>query len=104
MALTYTTALILDSLQRGHRYGFEIMDRTGLPSGTVYPALRRLESTGHVVSAWEDEEQATRDGRPARRYYELSGAGAALLAEARRRFPALAPVSGATFRIDPSTA
>lgn len=89
MALTYTTALILDALSRGHRYGFEIMDVTGLPSGTVYPALRRLESFGHVMSDWEDEGSATSEGRPARRYYTLSGEGEAVLATARRRFPAL---------------
>lgn len=89
MTLTYTTALIVDTLARGRRYGFEIMDVTGLPSGTVYPALRRLEALGHVVSHWEDEGEAARDGRPARRYYTLSGEGEAVLATARRRFPAL---------------
>ncbi len=89
ITLTYTTSLILDTLARGRRYGFEIMDVTGLPSGTVYPALRRLEAVGHVVSHWEDEEAAARDGRPARRYYTLSGAGEEVLATARRRFPAL---------------
>ena len=89
MALTYTTALILDVLARGHRYGFEIMDVTGLPSGTVYPALRRLEAFGHVASHWEDEAGATKEGRPARRYYTLSGEGETVLSTARRRFPAL---------------
>ncbi len=89
MTLTYTTALILDTLARGRRYGFEIMDVTGLPSGTVYPALRRLEALGHVISHWEEEAAAARDGRPARRYYTLAGAGEEVLAMARRRFPAL---------------
>ncbi len=89
MALTYTTALILDALAHGHGYGFEIMDVTGLPSGTVYPALRRLEAFGHVVSHWEQEAAATKEGRPARRYDTVSGEGEAVLATARRRFPAL---------------
>ncbi len=89
MTLTYTTALILDTLARGQRYGFEIMDVTGLPSGTVYPALRRLEALGHVASHWEEEGPATREGRPARRYYTLSGEGELVLSSARRRFPAL---------------
>ncbi len=89
MALTYTTALILDALAHGHGYGFEIMDVTGLPSGTVYPALRRLEAFGHVVSSWEDEAAATKEGRPARRYYTLSGEGERVLATARQRFPGL---------------
>ena len=64
VTLTYTTALILDVLARGHRYGFEIMDVTGLPSGTVYPALRRLESLGQVASHWEEEAAATRERSP----------------------------------------
>ena len=29
------------------------MDTTGLPSGTVYPALRRMEAAGLIDSAWE---------------------------------------------------
>ena len=37
-------ALILQALDNGYYYGFDIMDVTGLPSGTVYPALRRMES------------------------------------------------------------
>ena len=41
--LSYTMALILQALDHGYRYGFDIMTITGLASGTVYPALRRLE-------------------------------------------------------------
>ena len=42
--LSITVAVILQALENGYQYGFDIMDVTGLPSGTVYPALRRLES------------------------------------------------------------
>jgi len=42
MNLTYATTLILKTIAEGRPHGFEIMDATGLPSGTVYPALRRL--------------------------------------------------------------
>ena len=104
MALTYTTALILDTLARGHGYGFEIMDVTGLPSGTVYPALRRLEAFGHVVSSWEEDFAPTKEGRPARRYYTLSGEGEAVLATARRRFPGLGRAWDAAFGGDAAPA
>ena len=45
-SLTLPTALVLHALARGFRYGFDIMDATGLPSGTIYPILRRLERDG----------------------------------------------------------
>src|SRR5688572_19862296 len=41
--LTYSSALVLQAIASGYRYGFDVMDVTGLPSGTVYPALRKLE-------------------------------------------------------------
>ena len=44
--LTLPTTLVLQALARGHHYGFDVMDATGLPSGTVYPLLRRLEHEG----------------------------------------------------------
>lgn len=87
--LTYPTALVLRALTRGAGYGFDLMDATGLPSGTVYPLLRRLEAAGCVAARWEDEAAALADGRPARRYYEITSEGRALLLRARERFPAL---------------
>jgi hypothetical protein len=33
--MTLPTALILGAIASGARYGFDIMDQTGLPSGTV---------------------------------------------------------------------
>jgi len=62
------------------------MDMTGLPSGTVYPALRRMEEAGLVVSRWESEAAAQREGRPARKYYEVTAEGRELLAEALKRY------------------
>lgn len=87
--ITYPTAIVLQAIATGRRYGFEIMDATGLPSGTVYPALRRLERNGHLVSAWEDEADATAEQRPPRRYYDISQSGQRFLTEARRRFHGL---------------
>lgn len=84
--LTYNTALVLQSLDRDYRYGFEIMEFTGLPSGTVYPILRRLEGAGWVRSSWEETDEAHEEGRPRRRYYELAAPGREALAEARDVF------------------
>ena len=88
--LTYTSSLILQAVASGFRYGFEIMDATGLPSGTVYPALRGLERRGLVVSQWENEQAARDAGRPARKYYELTATGADALEGVLRRFRGLA--------------
>ena len=41
--LSHTAAMILQAISAGYVYGFSIMEVTGLPSGTVYPAMRRLE-------------------------------------------------------------
>lgn len=87
--LTYPTALVLLAIRHGHRYGFDLMDATGLPDGTVYPILRRLERRGVLVGAWEDEARARAEQRPARRYYRLTEAGEAALMEVLERFPNL---------------
>ena len=87
--ISSATGLVLDALSRGSRYGFDIIDATGLPSGTVYPILRRLEEDGCVTSKWEPVRVAQQDQRPPRRYYALTAAGDTLLAGARARFPIL---------------
>jgi DNA-binding PadR family transcriptional regulator len=87
--LTFPTGLVLQAVARGCRYGFDIIDATGLPSGTVYPALRRLEAAGCLSSEWEERETADAEGRPPRCYYGITGAGEALLEEAVARFPAI---------------
>ena len=88
--LTFLTGLVLQAIEQGHRYGFDIMDASGLPDGTVYPALRRLEAGGYLRSEWEEEALATEEKRPKRRYYELTPEGVALLQQARERFRGLA--------------
>lgn len=87
MRLTQPTALVLLALSRGVRHGFDVLEATGLPSGTVYPILRRLEDAGAVRSSWEPVEIARAAARPPRRYYELTGAGAGTLRAALARFP-----------------
>ncbi len=84
--LSYTSALILHALTAGYRYGFDIMDSVGLPSGTVYPALRRLEKTGLVEAHWEDVDISAQAGRPRRRYYEITPSGGAAFRASRQRY------------------
>jgi PadR family transcriptional regulator PadR len=90
ITLTYSTGIVLQAIAQGYSYGFDIMDISGLPDGTVYPALRRLERAGLLSSEWEDRQIATREQRPPRRYYELTPEGADSLARARARFRGLA--------------
>jgi PadR family transcriptional regulator, regulatory protein PadR len=84
--MTYPTALVLQALARGYHHGFDVMDATGLPSGTVYPILRRLDREGLLKSAWEKQSTAERDGRPPRRYYSITAAGQAMLDEVLERY------------------
>jgi DNA-binding PadR family transcriptional regulator len=88
--LSYAALFVLQALAQGHRFGFDIMDATGLPSGTIYPALRRLESLGHVESDWEGDERARKANRPRRRYYALTKSGRLQLADAETRYRAVA--------------
>ena len=94
MRLTYPTALVLQALLQGHHHGFDIMDATGLPSGTVYPILRRLDAEGIVRSRWEKEGVARREQRPPRRYYELTAGGRPGRREAVSRYRALQDAGG----------
>ena len=89
-ALSYASLFVLQALAQGHRFGFDVMDATELPSGTVYPALRRLEALGYVESHWEADEAARKANRPRRRYYVLTKPGREQLAEAEARYRAVA--------------
>jgi DNA-binding PadR family transcriptional regulator len=89
ITLTHTAALILHSIGAGSRYGFDIMEVTGLASGTVYPALRRLEGAGLITAKWEKEKEAFAEQRPARKYYKLTRTGENVLAKAVKRYPLL---------------
>ena len=53
--------------------------------GTLYKALGRLEAAGFLESRWEDPEIAAVEGRPRRRLYTLTAAGAGALAETTRQ-------------------
>ena len=91
--LSVSAVGVLQAVANGAVYGFDIIDTTGLPSGTVYPALSRLERDGFLKSAWEDEAQAHDDGRPARRYYRLTAPGTRVLNESLAYYRSLIPLA-----------
>ena len=78
-------ALILAAVEPEPRHGYAIMESLlersegalNLPTGTLYPALRRLERAGHLRSEW-----STVGGRQ-RRTYRLTAAGRRALAAER---------------------
>jgi PadR family transcriptional regulator PadR len=75
-------------------YGLQVVRATGLPAGSVYAILRRLEDEGLLDSHWEQLDGADA-GRPPRRYYHLNGLGERVAreetAEQRTALLALAP-------------
>jgi PadR family transcriptional regulator, regulatory protein PadR len=80
MRVTHHTKLLLSVLLDApakESYGFELSRASGLPSGTLYPILRRLEDEGWLSSRWEEISQE-REGRRRRRYYRLTGHGATM--------------------------
>lgn len=89
-------AMILAVLESEPLHGYAIIEalarRSGgeldLPTGTVYPALRRLEAAGHLVSTWSDGT-----GRK-RRTYTLSRSGRKALAGSRSEWQTFSRVVG----------
>jgi hypothetical protein len=90
--LTKPTIAVLQSLlsatSSNPAWGLSICRDADLGPGTVYPILERLTERGWVTNR---EETGPHPGRPARRFYELTGVGreqatAALKARASRRF------------------
>lgn len=90
--LSLGTVMVLHALARGKVYGFDIMEETGLTSGTIYPALDKLADLGLASSEWEDGKTAHKEKRPPRRNYEITERGEEVLLAAMCRYRSLAPV------------
>ena len=90
--LSLGSVMVLHALARGCQYGFDIMEETGLTSGTIYPALDKLESLGLAASEWEDGKIAQQEKRPPRRYFGITERGEEVLLAAMNRYRSLAPV------------
>ena len=91
LRLSHNLAMILQTIGAGHIYAYTILAATGLPSGTIYPALRRLEEEGFIHSLWEP--QPAGDTRPPRKTFQLTQAGDSALETARKRYPLLAKLA-----------
>ncbi|KUN84170.1 PadR family transcriptional regulator [Streptomyces griseoruber] len=86
--MTLQTQLVLRAFLEDpatERYGLELCELAGLPSGTVYPILARLEQVGWVDGAWEDPAVHEGAGRPRRRFYRITEDGAEQAREAVAR-------------------
>ena len=87
-------AMILSVVEEQPLHGYAIIEtlahrsggRLDIPTGTVYPALRRLEASGLLQSDWSDAS-----GRK-RRTYHLSRTGRKALAEKRSEWTAFSEV------------
>lgn len=53
-------------------HGYAISRQTGVPSGTLYPVLMRLDKLGWLETKWEE---SVPKGRPPRHLYRLTGNG-----------------------------
>lgn len=91
--LSFGTVAVLHAVAAGYRFGFDIVDATGLTAGSVYPSLDRLEDLGYLRSSWESATAAQGEGRPARRYFRLTAEGARALADALKKHRTFQPVS-----------
>lgn len=84
-----STPMVLAILTEGDSYGYAILQRVRELSGgriewtdgMLYPVLHRLERLGHVASRWERADSGRR-----RKYYAITAAGLAQLAEERRQW------------------
>lgn len=70
MATQLVLRTLIDATDR-EVYGLEVCQLAELPTGTVHPILARLERAGWLTSRWE-EIDVHEEGRPRRRYYQLS--------------------------------
>lgn len=88
--------MILAVLENGPLHGYAVISaikegtdgELELNTGSVYPALRRLEDAGHIRGAWQ-----VVDGRR-RRTYRITAAGARTLAHGRTEWRAFTRAVG----------
>ena len=93
-----TLVAVLQAVADGVAYGFDIIDHTGLPSGTVYPRCRGSSATATCARRGKPRLGAFAAGRPARRYYRVTAAGSRALREAVAAYRALLPLRPARAR------
>lgn len=62
----------------GTHWGYKLSKSAGVRSGVLYPILRHMLNEGWLTDGWETRSKA--EGRPPRRYYQVTAAGAAAMA------------------------
>jgi DNA-binding PadR family transcriptional regulator len=75
------------------RHGYDLLKRTGLKSGTLYPLLIRLNEQGLMDAEWQEPAEP---GRPPRHAYRITQSGmeaAAALVAAGGRTDAIGAVT-----------
>jgi PadR family transcriptional regulator PadR len=72
VALT-KVALALTANPGQKHWGYQLGREAGLRSGVLYPILRRLLEEGWLTDGWENLSEV--QGRPPRRYYQLTDQG-----------------------------
>jgi PadR family transcriptional regulator, regulatory protein PadR len=96
-------ALLLAALEAGPRHGYAVMEalrestggQVDLPTGTIYPALHRLETAGLITGSW-----SVVSGRR-RRCYVLTEAGRKALSSRRADWRDFAAVISAALEGTP---
>jgi DNA-binding PadR family transcriptional regulator len=91
------TPLVLAILAEGENYGYAIAKRVRELSGgelewtdgMLYPLLHRLHRLGYVTAEWRTPPEGRR-----RRYYAITDAGLAALAEHKRQWMTVARALG----------
>jgi PadR family transcriptional regulator PadR len=104
MRITIPTARILAALLAEpdtDRYGLELMQATGLASGSLYPILHRLQGAGWVEARWERIDPAA-EGRPARRFYRLTADGVVNARQSFAQLRAQTSVPGTSAQVKPA--
>jgi PadR family transcriptional regulator, regulatory protein PadR len=95
--------LLLAALEDGPRHGYAVKEalrvatggRLDLPTGTIYPALRRLEAAGLITGSWSVV------GGRRRRSYRLTAAGARALSGKRADWRDFAAIMTAALESKP---
>lgn len=96
-------ALLLAALEDGPQHGYAVMEalrqstggRVDLPTGTIYPALHRLERAGLIAGSW-----SVVSGRR-RRMYQLTPEGTRALSGKRADWRDFAAIMSAALEAKP---
>jgi PadR family transcriptional regulator PadR len=96
-------ALLLAALEGGPRHGYAVIEHLretsgghlDLPTGTIYPALHRLEQAGLIAGSWSVV------GGRRRRSYALTASGVRELAGRRAGWREFAAIVGAALEAKP---